>query len=39
VVSRADNAPAEGFLGMLKLERVNRRYHQSHAKARADAFD
>ena len=39
VVSRADSAPADGFLGTLKLERVNRRYYQSHTEARADVFD
>jgi len=39
VGSCADNAPAEGFFGMLKRERVNRRCYQSHAEARADVFD
>jgi putative transposase len=35
----ADNAPAEGFFGMLKRERVNRRRYRSTADARADVFD
>ncbi len=39
VGSCADNAPAEGLFGMLKRERVNRRYYQSHAEARAGGFD
>ena len=39
VGSCADNAPAEGFFGMLKRERVNRRCYQTHAEARADVFD
>lgn len=30
---------SEGFFGMLKRERVNRRCYQSHAEARADVFD
>lgn len=37
--SCADDAPAEGFFGMLKRERVNRRCYQTHAEARADVFD
>ncbi len=32
----AYNAPVEGFLGMLKRERVNRRYYATQADARAD---
>jgi putative transposase len=39
VGSCADNAAAEGFFGMLKRERVNRRRYQTHAEARADIFD
>ena len=39
VGSCADNAACEGFFGMLKRERVNRRRYQSHAEARADIFD
>jgi putative transposase len=35
----ADNAPAEGFFGMLKRERVNRRRYRTTADARADVFD
>ena len=35
----ADNAACEGFFGMLKRERVNRRRYDSHAEARADIFD
>lgn len=35
----ADNAPAEGFFGMLKRERVNRRRYLTVADARADVFD
>ena len=31
----ADNAPAEGFFGMLKRERVNRRRYRTVAEARA----
>jgi putative transposase len=34
-----DNAPAEGFFGMLKRERINRRRHLTVADARADVFD
>jgi putative transposase len=34
-----DNAPAEGFFGMLKRERVNRRRYLTVADARADVFD
>lgn len=35
----ADNASMEGFFGMLKRERVNRRIYQTRAEARADVFD
>jgi len=35
----ADNALVEGFFGMLKRERVNRRYYSTRADARADIFD
>ncbi len=37
--SCADNAAAEGFFGMLKRERVNRRRYYTRAEARADIFD
>jgi putative transposase len=39
VGSCADNAAAEGFFGLLKRERVNRRQYQTRAEARADVFD
>ncbi len=39
VGSCADNAAAEGFFGMLKRERVNRRRYRTRAEARADIFD
>ena len=39
VGSCADNAAAEGFFGMLKRERVNRRRYRTRAEARADVFD
>jgi len=39
VGSCADNALVEGFFGMLKRERVNRRFYQSRTDARADIFD
>lgn len=39
VGSCADNAAAEGFFGMLKRERVNRRRYRTHAEARSDIFD
>ena len=39
VGSCAENAPAEGFFGMLKPERVNRQCCQTHAEPRADVFD
>lgn len=35
----ADNAACEGFFGMLKRERVNRRCYRTHAEARTDIFD
>jgi putative transposase len=34
-----DNAPAEGFFGMLKRERINRRRYLTIGDARADVFD
>jgi len=34
-----DNAPAEGFFGMIKRERINRRRYLTVADARADVFD
>ena len=39
VGSCADNAAAEGFFGLLKRERVNRRQSQTRTEARADVFD
>jgi len=36
---RADNAAAEGFFGMLKRERVNRRNYRTRDEARSDIFD
>jgi putative transposase len=39
VGSCADNAAAEGFFGMLKRERVNRRRYRTRAEARTDIFD
>lgn len=39
VGSCADNAAAEGFFGMLKRERVNRRRYLTRAEARSDIFD
>lgn len=39
VGSCADNASMEGFFGLLKRERVNRRIYQTRAEARADVFD
>lgn len=35
----ADNAPAEGFFGMLKRERINRRRYLTVRDARSDVFD
>lgn len=37
--SCADNALVEGFFGMLKRERANRRSYRTRAAARADIFD
>ena len=34
-----DNTAAEGFFGMLKRERVNRRHYRSIDEARCDVFD
>ena len=34
-----DNAVAEGFFGLLKRERVNRRRYRTRAEARVDVFD
>ena len=34
-----DNAPAEGFFGMLKRERANRRRYRTVRDARSDVFD
>lgn len=39
VGSCADNAAMEGFFGMLKRERINRRIYRTRAEARADVFD
>ena len=39
VGSCADNAAMEGFFGLLKRERINRRKYRSRAEARADVFD
>ena len=39
VGSCADNAAVEGFFGMLKRERVNRRQYLTRSQARADVFD
>jgi putative transposase len=39
VGSCADNAAMEGFFGMLKRERVNRRRYATRYEARADIFD
>ena len=39
VGSCADNAACEGFFGLLKRERVNRRHYCTRAEARADIFD
>jgi transposase InsO family protein len=35
----ADNAAVESFVGVLKRERVNRKYYRTRAEARADIFD
>jgi putative transposase len=34
-----DNAPAEGFFGLLKRERIHRRRYRTVAEAQADVFD
>lgn len=34
-----DNAAAEGFFGLLKRERVNRRFYRTTAEARSDVFE
>lgn len=39
VGSCADNAAVEGFFGMLKRERVNRRQYLTRLQARTDVFD
>jgi len=39
VGSCVDNAAAEGFFGLLKRERDNRRQSQTRTEARADVFD
>ena len=39
VGSCADNATMEGFFGLLKRERVNRRKNRTRAEARTDVFD
>ena len=39
VGSCADNAAMEGFFGLLKRERVNRRIYQTRSEARTDVFD
>ena len=39
VGSCADNAAMEGFFGLLKRERVNRRKYRTRAEARTDVFD
>jgi putative transposase len=39
VGSCGHNAAAEGFFGMLKRERVNRRRYLTRAEARTDVFD
>ena len=39
VGSCADNAAVEGFFGMLKRERVNRRRYITRSEARSDIFD
>ena len=39
VGSCADNAAMEGFFGLLKRERVNRRIYRTRSEARADVFD
>jgi putative transposase len=39
VGSCADNAAAESFFGVLKLERENRHHYRTRAETRADIFD
>ena len=39
VGSCADNAACEGFFGVMKRERVNRRNYKTRSQARADIFD
>jgi len=39
VGSCVDNAACEGFFGMLKRERFNRRRYETHGQERADIFD
>ena len=39
VGSFADNAAVEGFFGLLKRERVNRRNYRTQDEARSDIFD
>jgi putative transposase len=39
VGSAADNAAGEGFFGVLKRERANRRQYRTRSDARADVFD
>ena len=39
VGSCADNAAMEGFFGLLKRERVNRRKYRTRAETRTDVFD
>lgn len=39
VGSCADNAPAEGFFGRLKRERIYRRRYRTHQQARTDVFE
>ena len=39
VGSFADNAAVEGFFGLLKRERVNRRNYRTQDAARSDVFD
>ena len=39
VGSCADNAACEGFFGLLKRERVNRKYYLTRDEAKQDIFD
>jgi putative transposase len=34
-----DNVAAESFFGVLKRERVNRKYYMTRSEARSDVFD